>query len=149
MPTENDDIAAQAHKIWGIPVRIDTAGRRRWLKEVKAEAARKVAAGATIANLAREIGIDDCTLGKWVRKENPIKTGAPRFVEIKAPEVRFDTKGIWDPRDVRRPVDTQKLSQVDDFYECTLQIRDATLRFDASMPIEMLSNIIRAISSSD
>lgn len=149
MPTENDDIAAQSHKIWGIPVRSDTAGRRRWPKEVKAEAARKVAAGATIANLAREIGIDDCTLGKWVRNENPIKTGAPRFVEIKSTEVRIDAKGTRGHHDVRRPFDTHKSSQVGDFYECALQIRDAIVKFDASMPIERLSSIIRAISSSN
>jgi transposase len=56
--------------------------RRRFTPEFKAEAVEMVeAAGGNIAQVAKELGIYDSTLGNWVRQSRAEADGAPSVEE--------------------------------------------------------------------
>jgi transposase len=61
---------------------VSTRGRRRFTPEFKAEAVEMVAAaGGNIAQVAKELGIYDSTLGNWVRQARAEANGAPTVEE--------------------------------------------------------------------
>ena len=56
--------------------------RRRFTPVFKAEAVAMVeAAGGSIAHVAKELGIDDSSLGNWVRQAKEEAAGAPTAEE--------------------------------------------------------------------
>ncbi len=66
--------------------------RRKFTPEFKAEAVEMVkAAGGNIAQVARELGIYDSTLGNWVRDAREQAEGAPT-VEERARDPRAETR---------------------------------------------------------
>lgn len=145
MSVESEDLAQHNVCVWGISVAIDAAGRRRWPKEIKRMAVKKVASGATIAGLAREIGVNEGNLGKWVRKGQHNAPEMPRFVPL---AISDSTRGLNESEPFMNPVISGKASPQGDQPrpgECILQIRDATLRFPIDMPMDKLSEIIRTI----
>ncbi|MGH9117000.1 MAG: transposase, partial [Acidimicrobiales bacterium] len=61
---------------------VSTTSRRRFTPEFKAEAVEMVkAADGNIAQVARELGIYDSTLGNWVRQARAEANGAPTLEE--------------------------------------------------------------------
>jgi transposase-like protein len=59
-----------------------TRNRRKFTPEFKAEAVEMVeAAGGNIAQVARELGIYDSTLGNWVQRAREQAAGAPSAEE--------------------------------------------------------------------
>jgi transposase len=61
---------------------VSTRSRRKFTPEFKAEAVEMVAAaGGNIAQVAKELGIYDSTLGNWVRQAREEANGAPSAEE--------------------------------------------------------------------
>jgi transposase len=61
---------------------LSTRSRRKFTPEFKAEAVEMVeAAGGTIAQVAKELGIYDSSLGNWVRQARAEAAGAPSAEE--------------------------------------------------------------------
>jgi transposase len=61
---------------------MSTRSRRKFTPEFKAEAVEMVeAAGGSIAQVAKELGIYDSTLGNWVRQAREQAAGAPSIEE--------------------------------------------------------------------
>jgi transposase-like protein len=61
---------------------LSTRSRRRFTPEFKAEAVQMVHdSGDNIAQVARELGIYDSTLGNWVREQRAAANGAPSVEE--------------------------------------------------------------------
>jgi transposase len=61
---------------------VSTRSRRKFTPEFKAEAVEMVeAAGGNIAQVAKELGICDSTLGNWVRQDREQAAGAPSAEE--------------------------------------------------------------------
>jgi transposase len=61
---------------------MSTRSRRRFTPEFKAEAVELVeAAGGNIAQVAKELGIYDSTLGNWLRQDREQAAGAPSAEE--------------------------------------------------------------------
>ena len=61
---------------------MSTRGRRKFTPEFKAEAVEMVeAAGGNIAQVAKELGIYDSTLGNWVRQAREEAADAPSLEE--------------------------------------------------------------------
>jgi transposase-like protein len=57
---------------------VSTRSRRKFTPDFKAEAVEMVeAAGGNIAQVAKELGIYDSTLGNWVRQAREQAAGAP------------------------------------------------------------------------
>ena len=61
---------------------MSTRSRRRFTPEFKAEAVQMVHdSGGNIAQVAKELGIYDSTLGNWVREKRAEANGAPSIEE--------------------------------------------------------------------
>jgi transposase-like protein len=61
---------------------VSTRSRRRFTPEFKAEAVQMVHdSGGNIAQVAKELGVYDSTLGNWVRQARAEANGAPTAEE--------------------------------------------------------------------
>lgn len=78
-----DDGADGGLEVWGIPVPVNAKGVRNWPDEVKAIAMRKVAAGGKVAEIAREAGVNESLVYKWLNATKA-PVGSPQFVEVTA-----------------------------------------------------------------
>ena len=79
-----DDGADGGLEVRGIPVPVNAKGVRNWPDEVKAIAIGKVAAGGKVAEIARDAGVNESVIYKWL---NAVKSpgSPPQFVEVTAP----------------------------------------------------------------
>lgn len=79
-----DDGADGGLEVWGIPVLVNAKGVRIWPDGVKAIATSKVVEGGKVADIAREAGVNESLVYKWL---NAAKSSAnpPQFVEVTAP----------------------------------------------------------------
>lgn len=71
-------------EVWGIPVPVSAKGVRNWPDEVKALVLSKVAAGGKVAEIARDVGVNESVIYKWL---NATRSPASQdhFVEVTAP----------------------------------------------------------------
>ncbi len=76
--------------------------RRKFTPEFKAEAVEMVkAAGGNIAQVARELGIYDSTLGNWVRDAREQAEGAPTVEErAEIRELKRELERVRRERDI-------------------------------------------------
>lgn len=136
------------HEVWGITVPIDNYGRRRWPNEIKEMAVQRVVAGSTISELAREMDIAGCTLGKWIRKSRSHKETSSLLVEVGIHDAAEGSQIVDDG--IRRSdcgiKDLARSSKSID--ECVLQLGSFELKFDARISSSNLVAIIRAITAS-
>lgn len=79
-----DDRANGGLEVWGIPVPVNAKGVRTWPDEVKALAISKAAAGGKVAEIAREAGVNESLVYKWLNATKA-PVGSPQFVEVTAP----------------------------------------------------------------
>jgi transposase len=81
---------------------VGTRGRRKFTPEFKAEAVEMVeAAGGNIAQVAKELGAYDSTLGNWVRQARAEAKGAPTAEErAEIRELRRELERTWRERDI-------------------------------------------------
>jgi transposase len=78
---------------------MSTRSWRRFTPEFKAEAVELVeAAGGNIAQVAKELGIYDSTLGNWVRQAREQAAGAEERAEIR--ELRRELERTRRERDI-------------------------------------------------
>ena len=113
--------------VWGIEVPLDESGRRSWPDEIKHKVVARVAAGAKITAIAKEIGATPGLVSKWSNKD---KTPAPRqsFVEVSMASAS-------------EQVPAQEAT-------CTLRIGDVTLEVQLGFPVARLTDLIRAARAS-
>jgi transposase len=81
---------------------VSTRSRRKFTPEFKAEAVDMVAAsGGNIAQVAKELGIYDSTLGNWVRQARAEAAGAPTAEErAEIRDLRRELERTWRERDI-------------------------------------------------
>lgn len=127
---ESDDAV-----IWGIPVVTADNGRRVWPDALKAMAAEKVAAGAKILEIAKEVGANKSLVAKWVNARRPAERGddSPKFVEVSGP---------------REPHGTMRKKEADEAAVCRIRIGDAEVSLDGDFPTSQLADILRAVRAS-
>lgn len=81
---------------------MSTRNRRKFTPEFKAEAVAMVeAAGGNVAQVAKELGIYDSTLGNWVRAAKAQAAGAPSAEErAEIRELRRELERVTRERDL-------------------------------------------------
>ena len=81
---------------------MSTRSRRKFTPEFKAEAVEMVrAADGNVAQVARELGIYDSTLGNWVRQAREEAAGAPTVEErAQIRELRRELDRVTRERDI-------------------------------------------------
>lgn len=122
--------------IWGHPVPKKSNGRYMWPEQIKVMAAERVAAGATIAEVARELTANESLVGHWIRNlrgGKPVRQAKP---EPSAPEI-IEIIGIDD-----LPGSTTGTGS------CIIQIGDTRLTIGPGYPAAHLTEILRAVRAS-
>lgn len=132
-----DEMGPEAGLIWGIAVPLDRNGTRRWPSAIKRMAAERVAAGARISQIAREIGARDCTVRKWFGgAEEPDQAAPPAFVEV-LPPARL--RAAAEPRSASGPKPPPETGI------CRIRIGDAEIAVSPSYPAAHLTEVLRAV----
>lgn len=81
---------------------MESRARRKFTPEFKAEAVAMVeASGGNIAQVARELGLHDSSLGNWVRQAREEVAGAPTAAErAEIRELRRELERVTRERDI-------------------------------------------------
>lgn len=118
--------------IWGIPVPTKSNGRKMWPTEIKTMAAEQVAAGKTVAEIARETTANESLVGKWVRDHRGGKTKQrhPSITEVVAVS------------EFEEPVRASSVAT------CEIQLGDVRVTIGPGYPAGHLSEILRAVRAS-
>ena len=88
-----DDGANGGLEVWGIPVPVNAKGVRNWPDDVKAIAIGKVAEGGKVAEIARDAGVNESVIYKWLNAAKSL-ANPPQFVEVTAPAAAGKCSGV-------------------------------------------------------
>lgn len=118
--------------IWGIPVPRKSNGRKMWPAEIKVMAAERVAAGKTVAEIARDTTANESLVGKWVRdhRGKATKRQQPEITEVVA------------------VTEFEEPARAASVATCEIQLGDVRVIVGPGYPAGHLSEILRAVRAS-
>ncbi|MEI4488780.1 transposase [Frigidibacter sp. MR17.14] len=132
---------ASEQSIWGHKVSTHRTGRRRWPSAIRKRAVARVAAGETIASVAREIEMNENLLAKWARADRQTDE-VPKFVKIAVAE---------DVAPEPVPASPAKSMIIPDAMHqvslCELHVGGTVFKFDHRLPIESIKRVMAAMNS--
>jgi transposase-like protein len=125
---------SEGHLVWGFRVEVNSEGKRSWPTGLKELATQKIAEGAKVTEIARELGARPSLVAKWVTAARSNKSmGAGAFVEALAPSHATSTRA-----GAREIIQTQNA-------HCIIRLGGAEVEVSASFPSNQLHAILRAV----
>ena len=130
------EVSEEVETVWGFAVPPMPNGRRKWPEALRAMAVERIEAGANVREIAEEIGAHQSLVAVWVKNARP-GDAAPTFFEVLPPT---SAKSGHNARS-NPPV-------ADDAASCRISIGDADVAIPPGYPTEHLTEILRAVRSS-
>lgn len=136
-----EDGVGKQDEVWGIAVAVNSRGARVWPAAVKEMAVRKITKGVKARAVAREIGITDGLIHKWMKSFKD-QDGAPDFVELLPPEEVAETPAAHPS--VPQPATAQPLAAPP---ACVIRLGLAEVVVPPGFPTRDLTGILSAVKA--